>query len=309
MKPKVRLIYNPYSGENKLISQLDFIIDSHQKAGYILEPYRYSFSSGAEGSTAGLDDSYHHLLVAGGDGTINAIVNQLKTDNISLPLALLPTGTANDFAHLLGYSNNLRKACLEGLNGTVHDIDLGLAGSTYFVNVLSAGLFTDVSQKTPTQLKNTFGKLAYYFTSYISSIQELPTFKKIHIKIDSKEVIFDDQTLIFFVFNGRTAGNLNFAYRSDVQDGLLDVLLIKGENIADTIRTAFHFLSNNEKSYPKGVLHFKSKELTVYSDDNLCVDIDGEAGPTTPFKITCIKDALKVITPNNKEDETEIEIR
>lgn len=308
MCSKVRLIYNPYSGENKIVSQLDFIIDAHQKAGYILEPYRYTFESGKEGATAGLDKSYHHLLIAGGDGTINTIVNQLKADNIDLPIALLPTGTANDFAHLLGYNNNLRKACIEGLNGTTHSIDLGQAGNTYFVNVLSAGLFTDVSQKTPTQLKNTFGKLAYYFTSYISSIQELPTFKKIHIKIDSKEVIFDDQTLIFFVFNGRTAGNMNFAYRSDVQDGLLDVLLIKGDNIADTIRTAFHFLTNNEKNYPKGVVHFKSRELTVYSDDNLSVDIDGEAGPTTPFKITCVKNALRVITPYKKEDDGEIEV-
>ena len=302
----VRFIYNPFSGENKILNNLDYIIESYQAHGYTIVPFRLTQECTVEKAFDNIDIGYHHILAAGGDGTVNLVVNEMKKRGIDIPLAVLPAGTANDFAKLLGHSANIKKACEEILEGEEKRIDIGLANDTYFVNVLSAGLFTDISQKTPTALKNTFGKLAYYVTSYISSIQELPNFKKIHIKIDSNDLLYDDHALLIFVFNGRTAGNMNFAYCSDVQDGLFDILIIKGDNIADTFKTAFHFFMGKENEYPRGVVHFKSKELVFSSDDGLTVAIDGEGGPTVPIHISCIKDGLRVIMPKEQaEDEEE----
>ena len=61
-------------------------------------------------------------------------------------------------------------------------VDLGKANDEYFVNVFSCGLFTDVSQKTPTVLKNTFGKLAYY----VGGLGELPNFRKMYVSIETE---------------------------------------------------------------------------------------------------------------------------
>lgn len=294
MTKKVRFIYNPLSGEMRIVGLLDYIIEEYQLNGYEIVPYRLSLTSTLEDA---FKEEYDHVLVAGGDGSVNLIVNEMKRLGVEAPLAILPAGTANDFAKLLGYSSNLKVAVKQILDGRIEEIDLGLANDRYFVNVLSTGLFTDISQKTPTKLKNTFGKLAYYFTTYLSTIQELPNFKKIHINIDSETLHFDDESLIFFVFNGRTAGNMKFGFHSDVQDGLLDVVIIKGDNISETLHTAFHFLTGQEDEYPAGVVHFKAKEMRFASRNDLIVDLDGEQGPSTPMTIKCISRGIKLIIP------------
>ncbi len=295
MSNKVKFIYNPYSGNTKIVSALDNIIQRYQDKGYIIEPFRLTYESKIDTLLNNLQvEEYHHILIAGGDGTVNIIINEIVQRNIDLPVAVLPAGTANDFAKVLGYSSSLKTACKEILEGEVQTIDLGKVNDRYFVNVLSFGLLTDISQKTPTILKNTFGKLAYYFRS----LGELPKFTKIHLKIESKELYFEDEALMFFVFNGRTAGNLNLAYKSDIQDGYFDVLIVRGENVVETIQTVFHFITKSKNDYPKGVVHFKSKQLEIHHLSTNHIDIDGETGPLFPLKVICLPHHLKVIIPS-----------
>ncbi len=290
-KKRVRFIYNPLSGENKIISSLDFIIESYQSRGYIIEPYRLGcdccFSQAFD-----FDWSlYHHILIAGGDGTINGAVNEIKSRGIDLPLAVLPAGTANDFANLLGFNGDINSACLDILDGEIYDIDLGVVNGKYFVNVLSVGLFTEISQKTPTIIKNTFGKMAYY----LSTVSELPNFRKTRMKIESAEYSLDDGFWIMFVFNGRTAGNLKIAFESSPNDGLLDVILVKGDSIVEAVSTAVVFFTRFHDEYPKGVVHFKTRGLKVSSDDEISADIDGEIAPKLPLEVNCIEKGLRVI--------------
>lgn len=294
---KVKFIYNPNSGDNRVVYALDDIISIYQRKGFCIVPFRLTFDCEDDEIIAGLDDTYHHILVAGGDGTVNHIVNILKANAIDIPIAVLPAGTANDFATMLGMPSDIAEACKKILNGEIREVDLGRVNDEYFVNVFSCGLFTEVSQRTPTIMKNTFGKLAYYF----SSLQELPNFKKLQLSIqaDGRE-IYSGSALIFFVFNGKTAGNIKIAYLSDVQDGLLDVLVVKGDNIVETIRTVAHFLRRDTLHYPKDVIHVKSSDITITSLHDETTDIDGQPGPTFPVHIVCEPHALRVISPKQK---------
>lgn len=100
---KVRFAYNPKAGETVITDWLDNIIDIYQRGGYSIMPYRLAFTETEETDLLDdIDGSYHHILVAGGDGTVNYVVNLLKRRNLDLPVAVLPTGTANDFANTLG---------------------------------------------------------------------------------------------------------------------------------------------------------------------------------------------------------------
>lgn len=289
---KVKFIYNPFSGEAVVTKNLDTIIGKYQAKGYTIVPFRISTEQNLEDAFLDIDSSYHHILGAGGDGTINQIINIMKKKNLDIPLAILPVGTANDFAKYIGMPADIRSACDKILAGKIQEIDLGKANDKYFINVFSFGLFTDVSHKTPTHLKNTIGKLAYY----LNGIKELPSFKKLDIKVTSDEFFYEGNALIFFTFNGRTAGNINISYKSEINDGLLDVIIVKGENIRSTLSSLLAFLKLEHLEKPKDIIHFTTSDFTVeYSDSSLESDIDGEVGPTSPIHISCIENGLKMI--------------
>lgn len=288
---KVKFIYNPFSGERQILKYLDYIINAYQKNGYFIVPFRMSYNTNLEDAFLDIDDSYNHILVSGGDGTVNQIVNIIKNKNLDLPLAVLPAGTANDFAHVIGMPYSIRKSVDQILSSKAKLIDLGKANDKYFINIFSCGLFTDVSQKTPTKQKNTFGKLAYYFTG----LKELPNFKKLNINVKSEHGNFKGSSILFFVFNGRTAGGFEIARESLLDDGMLEVIIVDGENILEKLPFISQFILKRTLSYPKGIIHFKTNKLSIDIENNFLTDIDGEPGPKAPLNIICEKNSLKVL--------------
>ncbi|MEG0297021.1 MAG: YegS/Rv2252/BmrU family lipid kinase [Clostridium sp.] len=288
---KVKLIYNPFSGENQILQKLDIIIKLHQEAGYTIVPYRIEADKDIAAAFEGIKAAgYSYILIAGGDGTIDSVVNAMAKEGISLPIAILPVGTANDFGKFLGMPSDVEQACKQILSSHVTSVDLGSINDKYFVNVASTGLFTDVSQKTDVNLKNTIGKLAYY----LKGIESLPNFRKLKIKIDSKEHHFDDQMYFLLVFNGQTAGGFKLATQSDATDGLLDVIIIKAVPIIELIPLFIKILKG-EHLDSKDVIYFKTSELDVECHEDIVTDIDGEKGPDFPIHIKCIKGGLKVL--------------
>ena len=288
---KVKFIYNPFSGEREILKYLDYIINAYQKNNYVIVPFRISYNVNLEEAFIDIDDSYDHILISGGDGTVNQIVNIIKNKNLNIPIAVLPAGTANDFAHVIGMPHSIRQSVDMILKSTPKFIDLGKVNDKYFINIFSCGLFTDVSQKTPTNQKNTFGKLAYYFTG----LKELPNFKKLNLSVKSEHHNFNGSSILFFVFNGRTAGGFEIAHDSLVDDGMLDVIIVDGENILEKLTFVSQFILKKNLEYPKGIIHFKTDSLEIEIENNYNTDIDGEPGPTSPLKITCEKKSLQVL--------------
>ena len=97
---KILLYYNPHSGSGVFKNNLDYIVERCQNAGYQLIPVRASKDIVIEDVFANIDQSgYSRIIAAGGDGTINLCVNAMVRHDITLPLAILPAGTANDFAY------------------------------------------------------------------------------------------------------------------------------------------------------------------------------------------------------------------
>ncbi len=306
MQP-VCFFYNPKAGETVITKWLDTIISVYQQRSCVIVPYRLGFHADEPELIADrLRQGCRHVLIAGGDGTVNYLVGIMKSHGIDLPLAVLPTGTANDFASILGMPSDIERACHAILDGEEKYVDLGVAGDKWFVNVFSCGLFTDVSQKTSVTLKNNFGKLAYYF----NGLGELSNFRKMHITVRSEEVNYEGTSLILLVFNGRTAGQMNLAYSAEIDDGLLDVIIVKGSGPIKMLRALSYFIQQNVGSrrpnlsdYPESVVHFKSRDfvIDVPKHRNEVTDIDGQPGPHFPVHITCEASALRVIRPIVKE--------
>lgn len=297
---KARFIYNPAAGHRRITANLEAISALYAENGYELELVVIGFAPEDEDRLVGeLGNGYHHLLIAGGDGTINYVINLLKGRGVDIPLAMLPAGTANDFTSVLGMPRDPLTACRGILEGSIRNIDIGSVNGRYFVNVFSCGLFTDVSQKTPDFLKNTFGKIAYYF----NGLADLPLFRRIKLKLEADDAVFDGNAIIFFVFNGRTAGKLPIAYLSEIDDGKLDVLIVKGNTPARLLPTAIQYIARHYRNeeYPPGVVHIRCSHLTAHSERNLNTDIDGQPGPGFPVEIKCHPGALRIILPEQPE--------
>ncbi|EOU1108694.1 YegS/Rv2252/BmrU family lipid kinase [Clostridium perfringens] len=290
---KVRFIYNPYSGENAILKELDKIITMHQDKGYTIVPYRIQRGVDVINALDIIDSTYEYILIAGGDGTIDTVVNAMKKRGIEIPIGIIPVGTANDFAKHLGMPKDAG-ACVEQiLDSYAVGVDLGKVNDNYFVNVLSTGLFTDVSQKTDTNLKNTIGKLAYY----LKGLEELSNFRKLDVKITANGKVFNEPIYLMLVFNGQTAGNFKLATKAKVQDGLLDIVIFKACHIPELIPMFIKVLKG-EHLEDSRIEYIRTDELLIESDEEIVTDIDGERGPDFPLRVQCIKDGIQVLGIN-----------
>ena len=287
---KVRFIYNPYSGENIILHELDKVMKLHQEKGYQVVPYRIQKDKDIDEAFDIIDKDYNYVLVAGGDGTVDSVVNAMMNRGIDLPIGILPVGTANDFGKFIGIPSDVTKACNQILESEPKAVDIGKINDKYFINVASSGLFTDVSQKTDLNLKNTIGKLAYY----LKGIEEIPNFRRLKVHLKSKEVDFDGEMYLILVFNGQTAGNFKLATRADVNDGYLDVIMIKAVPIIEILPLFIKILKGEHLDSDK-VIYFKTDDILIESEEDIVVDIDGEKGPDFQLRIRCIKGGIKVL--------------
>lgn len=287
---KVRFIYNPYSGENAIVNELDNVIKIHHNAGYQIIPYRIERGRDIIEALDCIDESYSYVLIAGGDGTVDTVLNAMMKRNIKLPIAILPVGTANDFGKFLDMPSNVKEACKRIINSKPQKVDIGKINDKYFINVASTGLFTDISQKTDLHLKNAIGKLAYY----IKGLEELPNFRKLKVNLKSKQYNYDGKMYLLLLFNGKTAGNLNLATKADAQDGMLDLILFKAVPLIELLPLFLKVLRGDHLDSEK-VVYFKTDDILIECDEDIVTDIDGEKGPEFPLRVQCIKGGIEIL--------------
>jgi len=290
---KVRFIYNPYSGENNIINELDNVIKLHQEVDMTIVPYRIQKGKDLAEALDIIDKTYSYILIAGGDGTIDSLVNAMKHRNINIPIGILPVGTANDFGKFINMPSDVQEACKQILDSKPVAVDVGKINDDYFINVASTGLFTDISQKIDANLKNTIGKLAYY----LKGLEELPNFRKLKVKLSSKECNYEGEMYLLLVFNGKTAGNLNLATEAEITDGKLDVIMFKAIQVMELLPLFIKLLKGEHLDSDK-VVYFKTDDVYIESPEDIVTDIDGERGPDFPLRIQCIKGGIKLLGIN-----------
>lgn len=288
---KVRLIYNPRSGDRSFKNKLDEVVEIFQRDGYQAVPYK---TLGVDDIEHGVKltalDDYCAIAVAGGDGTLNYVVNAMMKNNIKLPIGIFPWGTSNDLATYFGITRDVKKCCRLITRGRAKAIDLGKINGRYFINVAAGGLLTDVSQKVDINLKNTLGKLAYY----IKGIEQIPNFRPIPVKFVMEDTVYEENIYLFLVFNGCSAGGLNFLAReAKIDDGKLDLIAIRACNIVEILPLFIRILKG-EHLQDNNVIYMRTDKLSIMCDYNVETDIDGEAGPMLPVELSTIHNAVNI---------------
>lgn len=290
---KVLLFYNPYSGSGLFRTHLDTVIGKYQKGGLQTIPVRSASYMDISKVLSGIDpDEYDHLAVAGGDGTINLFVNGILKNDLDLPIAVYPTGTANDFAHHLNLPEELGKMAETAMQDHVTYVDVGKCNDKYFINVAALGSIVDVSQKTDPNLKNTLGVISYY----LRALPELVNLRPVNVRLITSEKTRDEEMLFMVAMNGRAAGGFkNISPDAEIDDGLLDVILFRTMPSVKLVSLFFNVVHGKHPD-SKDVVFFQTDRLRIESDEKIFTDIDGEKGSELPAELSVIHRRLRIKT-------------
>ncbi|GAB1476724.1 YegS/Rv2252/BmrU family lipid kinase [Bacillota bacterium] len=293
---QVLLVYNPRAGNGLFKTNLDKIIEVFQKKRMMIVPVRLDRSSIMnEMFQLAKREEFSKVIAAGGDGTINITVNSMLNNDVDLPLAVFPSGTANDFAHYFDLPHNINEMIEIAVEENYTYCDIGCVNGKYFVNVAAMGFLVDVSQRTDPNIKNTLGIMSYY----LKGMSEVPKLQPVNLKIESAEYSGMEKMYFMLVMNGRSAGGFKrVAPDARMDDGLLDVLLFREMPITELPGLFFKVMQGNH-SESKYVIYFRTKELRLESDEDIGTDVDGEKGCKFPLSISCVPKKLRINTLRN----------
>jgi diacylglycerol kinase (ATP) len=245
--------------------------------------------------TGAIEDGARLVVLGGGDGTVSLVAPVLAGTDVVL--ALLPTGTANDLARTLQLPTDLASACATVLDGKVVDVDLGIVGDDYFVNVASVGLSVGVTEALSPGLKRRVGSLAYPIAALRAYRRHRPFRATLEFPDGDHETVELDDLLQVAVANGRFYGGGNVvAPDAGIDDQLLDVYAIPRGTARQRLQVARHFVSGafTERDH---VLHLTTRAVRLTTQPGLPVNVDGELSASTPVLFGLLRNGLKVMVP------------
>ena len=238
----------------------------------------------------GVAEGFEKIVAAGGDGTINEVVNGLAGTEATL--GLLPIGTMNVFATELGLPVNDLERCWNIIQGqNIRAVDLPKANQKFFVQLAGVGLDAQVVKETSAQLKRNFGPLSYLISAAQIAARQPP-----RLFIKSEDASIDEGSFVL-IGNGRLYGGpFPFFKHAALDDGLLDVIVFKRLGYLEIIKYLQDVVFSSDIRVPE-IEYFQTRHLRVESDQTVPVEIDGELVGNCPVEFTLQNRGLRVLAP------------
>ena len=249
----------------------------------------------ARRAIAGIIDRYRDdidlVIVGGGDGTLNGVLQGLV--GAKLPLGLLPLGTANDLAKTLGIPTDLTAACEVIAGGHTRRIDVGRVNDAYFFNEASVGLSVALCRALTREAKARFGVLALLYNAVVLLLKMRRFRARVRMD-DAKE--FDVRTVQLTLGNSRNFGGFIASDDAKIDDRLLDLYSVGFEERWSYF-DAFRALVQRRYDEARSVhtLHGKRFEVTTKRPKH--IEADGEIVTSTPAVFQVVPRAIAVYVP------------
>lgn len=295
-RKRARLIYNPTSGQEIMKKNVAEVLDILEGFGYETSafqttPERDSAKNEARRvALAGFD----LVIAAGGDGTINEVVNGIAPLEKRPKMAIIPTGTTNDYARALKVprGNPVEAAKMIGKNQTIL-MDIGLAKNQkngfrqehYFINIAAAGTLTELTYSVPSQLKTMFGYLAYV----VKGAELLPQVQFTPVKVTHDGGVFEGSiSMIFVALTNSIGGFEQIVPDAKLDDGHFTLLMVKTGNLFEILHLIRQVLDGGKHIDSDLIEYIKTKKLTIEqlnTENRLLLNLDGEFGGDAPVKL------------------------
>lgn len=247
------------------------------------------------------EDGCRLIVVGGGDGSVGPAAGVLADlAPVDRPvLAVIPLGTANDFARTLDIPDDIEGAADIVAGGRIVDIDLGRANNLPYVNVASLGLSVGSAQALKPGLKQALGPVAYPVSTVVAYGQHEPFTVRLEFPDGDHEAREVSDLLQVSIGNGRYyGGGHTIAPNAEIDDQSLDVFLIKAGRISDHLSLS-KLLREGSVVEHEDVEHLTTCAVRLTADVEQPVDVDGEIITQTPVDFRLERNAFEVVAPRH----------
>jgi len=245
----------------------------------------------AEAVRAGFD----LVVAAGGDGTINEVLNGMAVDFSRAALGILPLGTANDFARTINVPADVSAAVEILLAGNKQPTDVIRYTSTetrYFINVSAGGFSGQVNEALTAEMKQAWGPLAYLRSAagVLPNLTDYRTFIACDDEPEQKLHLYN-----MVVANARyVAGGIPIAPEAQLNDGLADVVIVPAASMLELAVLGPQLLLGTHLG--SELVHFRrASKITVRSEPGMWFNVDGELISNAPAQFEVLPRVLQVI--------------
>jgi lipid kinase YegS len=249
----------------------------------------------AEAAKEGVDT----VIAGGGDGTVNEVLNGLlQVEGNSSALAVIPLGTANDFARSAGIPLQLEGALRVAVETEPVAVDVGRSGDRAFMNVATGGFGTEVTVNTDPKLKRMLGGAAYFITG-IGNFSEL---EPVHVRLRGPELDWEGKILVLAVGNARQAGGGHVLCPEAVlNDGLLDVGILPDVPEDQQAKAIGALMTKGLQAVKDAAVYWRVPWVEVDAPKGLYVNLDGEPTHATHHRFDIEPKRLKLHLPESTE--------
>ena len=291
---KIKIISNPSSGRQSIDRRLERLIKLLLDDGHTLNKFETKQKNDAMNETIKTcNEDWDIIIVSGGDGTVNEVAKGIVKSENKIPVAILASGTVNDFANYMKIPNDVNDFYNMIKKFETVSVDLGKLNDDYFVNVAAGGILSNVGYQVLPEAKLVLGRMAYY----LEGLKEitLQGIKPINLQIESEEYSSVEDVLLFLISNSSSIGGFKkIAPKADVLDGLLDIVIVKKSDVGNLANIFFNIFSGEHVNHPN-VIYFKSNKIKLNTTNDVNIDIDGEYGGKLPATFQVVPKAFKIL--------------
>ena len=291
---KTCVILNPAAGS---VTDVKSLVDLLAGLGHLHVEISGKRGAAEQLTRKALHRGYETIIAAGGDGTLNEVVNGIGEKADGIRVGLLPLGTGNDFARSLGLAPDLQSALNALRKGRTRAVDLIRVTSDrvrYFVNVSAGGFSGVVDERLTPEMKENWGPLAYV-RGAAAALRDLRPYHTT-VAVGNDECIAMDLYNVV-VANGRyVAGGTPIAPNASIDDGMLDVILLTATSASQLAMLMPQIVLGSHLS-SSAVVFRRASKVTVNSRPKMWFNVDGELVGNEPSVFQVLPRALEFIVP------------
>lgn len=303
---KINVIINPASAggrtgwrQQKILSAIGTRFGTEYRLSVTRRPF-----DATESTRTAIRDDAELIVVVGGDGTVQEVVNGFFAGgeplNPSCTLGIISSGTGQGLAQSLGLPPEIERQVDIICDGEPRAVDVGRIGYSdnagnardrYFINECQLGLGAVVVKSIRSSHKRVGGRLAFGTSALVSALRHRS--QPLVIKLDNDFEITQSLLGLVIANGAYTGGGMNLVPQARVDDGLLDVLLIHEQSICDRVRN-FPKIYSGKHLVSRGFSSFQAAEIVVSSAAKVLLAADGELLGSTPCRAEVLPRALLV---------------